>query len=364
MHKFKLPYNLQFFADGNGGLTIFEMVTSDEIASYWVTKYSETENLLGDELFPSRQKLGLDIKWIKGSQGLPVVLKPSAYDVVALKRDRIGFEKVSTEMPFFKESMMIDEELRQQLNMVIETGNQVYIDSILTRVFDDNMNLLRGAKAQRERMKFQLLTTGGISISANGQDYDYDYGMNKNHMVDAKVDWSNPDADIITEISDWQDVIEEDTGTRPTRAICSKKTFSYFRKNNLIRNAIWGNDSTAPVSREKVKEYIMSELGLTIAVYSKKYINEAGSTKAYVPDDIFVLIPEGNLGIGWFGTTPEQSDLMSGNAANVSIVDTGVAITTSKKVDPVNVDTKVSMIFLPSFESIDQVFIGQVVKSA
>ena len=48
---------------------------------------------------------------------------------------------------------------------------------------------------------------------------------------------------------------------------------------------------------------------------------------------------------------------MTGNAANVTITDTGVAVTTTKETDPVNVDTKVSMIFLPSFEAADQVYI-------
>ena len=146
--------------------TIFDYVTSQNIVSYWNTmNLEETDALLGDELFPSQQKLGLKLDWIKGASGLPVVLKPSAYDVAALKRDRIGFQEVSTKMPFFKESMLIDEELRQNLNMVLETGNGAYIDTITNRIFDDEMNLLRGARAQRERMRMSLLTTGQISIA-------------------------------------------------------------------------------------------------------------------------------------------------------------------------------------------------------
>lgn len=344
--------------------TIFDLVTSKNIVSYWNTmNLSETDALLGDELFPSQQKLGLNLDWIKGASGLPVVLKPSAYDVAALKRDRIGFEQVSTKMPFFKESMLIDEELRQQLNMVIETGNDAYIDAVVNRIFDDDMNLLRGARAQRERMRMSLLTTGQITISANGQDYDYDYGLESYQQVDltsGTATWDNPNTDVISQIRDWQDAVEAQTGSRPTRAVCSQKTMGYLFNNNIIRNAIWGNNSTAPVSREKVRAYILSELGLTIAVYTKKYVNEAGNTVSYIPDDLFVLFPSGKLGTGWFGTTPEQSDLMSGSDANVTITDTGVAVTTSKKIDPVNVDTKVSMIYLPSFERIPEILIATV----
>lgn len=340
--------------------TIFDFVTAQNIVSYWNAKnLQETDALIGEELFPSQQKLGLNLDWIKGASGLPVVLKPSAYDVAALKRDRIGFEEVRTKMPFFKESVMIDEELRQNLNMVLESGNQAYIDMINNRIFDDEMNLLRGARAQRERMCMSLLTTGGITIAANGQSYDYDYGLDASYQQQTS-DWTDPTADIVTDIRNWQDAVEEKTGTRPTRAICRQQVMNYLYANTNIRNAILGNNSAAPVSREAVKRYIQVETGLTIAEYEKQFINEAGNVAKYVPADTFVMLPDGALGTGWFGTTPEQSDLMSGSAANVAITDTGVAVTTSKKVDPVNVDTKVSMIYLPSFERLPEILIASV----
>ena len=336
---------------------IFDLVKSDALVAYWETLATQQPPYMGEELFPSEQKLGLDLKWIKGAKGLPVVLLPSAYDVKAKKRDRIGFDKLSAEMPFFKESTTIDEELRQQLNMVIATGNQAYIDSVVNNVFDDEMRLLVGARAQRERMRMQALTTGAISIRANGQDYDYDYQIPENHKGSVKVSWSDPNATIIDDIRDALDVVEEDTGVRPSRATCSSKTWAYFRKNVEIRNAILGNDSGVPVSENKIRAYLVEELGLEVRENSKKYRDESGTEQKFVDDDLFVMFPSGTLGKSWFGTTPEQSDLMSGTAANVTITDTGVAVTTTKETDPVNVDTKVSMIFLPSFEAADQIYI-------
>jgi hypothetical protein len=74
-----------------------------------------------------------------------------------------------------------------------------------------------------------------------------------------------------------------------------------------------------------------------------------------MPTNTFVMFPDGALGNTWFGTTPAESDLMTSNAANVTITDTGVAVVTSQKVDPVQVETIVSMICLPSFEMADGV---------
>ena len=344
-------------------MTIYELVTADSITSYWEEAAGGLPPYLGDELFPSDKKLGLQLDWIKGSRGLPVVLKPSAYDVKAVKRPRIGFSKLTTQMPFFKESTGIDEETRQKLNMVMETGNQAYIDSVMNQVFDDETELLKGARAQRERMKMMLLTTGAISIAANGQAYDYDYGMPQDHKGEVTVSWSNPDADIYSDIEKILDKIEDDTGIRPERAVVSQKTWGYFRKNKYFRNAILGNNSAAPVSDDQIRTYLKDNLEIEVVKYTKKYIDEAGNKQAYVPDDVFVAFPKGALGKGWFGTTPEESDLMSGTAANVSITDTGVAVTTVKETDPVNVDTKVTMIFLPSCPTIDQIYILDVIAS-
>ena len=341
--------------------SIFELVTADAITAYWEQMTPNLPPYLGEELFPDNKKLGLDLKWIKGSKGLPVVLAPSAYDVKARKRNRIGFDKLSAQMPFFKESTLIDEELRQKLNMVLETGNQTYIDAVMNQVFDDEEDLLKGARAQRERMRMMALTTGAISISANGQDYDYDYGFPASHKTTVGTSWSNAAADIYGDIEAALDVIENDTGVRPTRAVVSQKTWGYFRKNTNIRNAILGNNSAAPVSDEKIHAYLLDELEIDIQKYTKKYKDETGTQQAFVPDDLFVAFPSGDLGTGWFGTTPEESDLMSGTAANVSITDMGVAVTTVKQTDPVNVDTKASMIYLPSFEAADQVYLLDVI---
>ena len=57
------------------------------------------------------------------------------------------------------------------------------------------------------------------------------------------------------------------------------------------------------------------------------------------------------------GTTPEESDLRNNLNAEVAIVNGGVAVTTSQIVDPVNVETKVSMVALPSFERASDIVI-------
>ena len=338
-------------------MTIFDLMQSQELTAYWEELIQDEAPYPCEELFPNDKKRGISLKWLKGARGLPVVLKTSAFDVHAIPRPRIGFEKMTAEMPYFKESSYIDEELRQELNLVLETGNQAYIDSVMNKIFDDEMRLLRGARASRERMRMMALTTGVISMASNGQAFTYDYGVT--HKGDAAVKWSDHvNADPIEDMRVAKDAIRDETGAVLTRGMCDGKTWRHLRNNDKIKKALYPmTNGVGAVSDRQLRQYIMDELELEIVVNDKRYKDEQEQSLKFMPSDTMVMFPDGDLGRTWFGTTPAESDLMSGSAANVSITDTGVAVVTVTKTDPVNVETIVSMICLPSFEMADQVYI-------
>ena len=339
-------------------MTIFDLMQSQELVAYWQELVKDEAPYPCEELFPNDKKRGLKLDWLKGARGLPIVLKTSAFDAAAVPRGRIGFDKLSANMPYFKESTFIDEELRQDLNMVLETGNQVYVDAVMNRVFDDEMRLLRGARASRERMRMMALTTGAIAMASNGQSFVFDYGVT--HKGTASVSWSDREnSDPIEDIRQAKEAIEQETGCTITRAMCDGKTWRDLRNNEKIKKEIFVlTNGVGALTNKQLDNYIADQLdGLKIRVNKFRYKDEQGNTQAFMPEDTFVMFPDGALGTTWFGTTPAESDLMDGNAANVSITDMGVAVTTVQKVDPVNVETIVSMICLPSFESADEVYI-------
>ena len=339
---------------------IYDLYNNKTIAEYYSEAVSNSIPYLGETLFPPKKKLGLDLKYIKSSKGVPQVLKLSAFDTKATLRDRAGFTDVESEMPFFKESMLIKERDRQELNKLIDNGNQAYVDVILNNIFDDVTNLVDGARTQFERMRMQLLCKGKVQISYDGLGIDYEYGVNKTTV---NTSWATASTDIMADIETAMETVETRCGIRPTKAICTSKTFNYLKNNTKIIGAVRALNTTKYVTTKMIKEYIQDELDLTIQVYNKKYKNEDGADTLFFDDDIFTLIPGTTLGGSWFGTTPEESDLLGSNKANVSIVNTGVAVTTSETVDPVNVDTKVSFVGLPSFENSDQVQILDVIPT-
>ena len=92
-------------------------------------------------------------------------------------------------------------------------------------------------------------------------------------------------------------------------------------------------------------------------MYSKQYKNESGVAAKFYPDGLATLVPNGALGNTWYGTTPEERTLMGKPEADVSIVNTGVAVSVTTSEDPVQTKTTVSEIVLPSYERMDSTYV-------
>ncbi|MRX54838.1 phage capsid protein [Bacillus idriensis] len=344
--------------------TIFDLVNAQNVATYYQSNPSNNTPYLGATLFPAKKQLGLDLSWIKGANGLPVALMPSEFDAKATVRDRIGFSKIQTEMPFFREAKRIGEKDRQELNRLLASNLDGAVDALISNIYDDAADLVKGAMVQPERMIMQLLSTGKISIRANRMDYDYDYKMSADHKEEllTTARWSDTASTPIQDILSWQDTVEDNTGVRPTNAILTRKTFGYLLAHDSIRKDINPIGAQNIIMTDSMlKQYLLNKLGLSVAVYNKKYRAEDGALHNFYPDDYITLIPDGGLGNTYYGTTPEEADLMTGEtSADVSIVNTGVAITTIKEPHPVNVQTIVSEIVLPSFENLNNIFAAKV----
>lgn len=349
-----------------------EFFTPQAIAANWTEAASNQIPYLGAGLFPARKKAGLDLSWLKGSKGLPVSLMPSAFDTKATYRDRIGFEKLETEMPFFREGFKIKERDRQELLRIAESSDP-YAQTIIDRVFDDANELIAGANVVPERMIMQLLFPEngnvGISIKANGVDYTYKYDRdgswktsNYTAMTGADLWTAAETADPFRAFKAAKDSIRSRTGTELTTAIMNTNTFNLMAKTAAVKNRYLTTNGMALgyLTDDEVKAVVTGTSRLQIAIYDKQFRDEDKVAHAFVPDGYVCLIPDGPLGSTWYGTTPEEADLMGSPEVEVSIVNTGVAITREVTAHPVNINTFASEIVLPSFERIDEMAVLKV----
>jgi hypothetical protein len=350
--------------------SIYELVNSKAMSAYWMELESNRIPYLGEALFPNKKKAGLKLEWIRGYNSLPIALMPSAFDAKPTMRDRIGVKDFGTRMPFFRESMRIGEEDRQQLLMFQEMNQNPYTAAIIDKIFDDAGNLIAGALVQSERMRMSILIDGKISISAPNDsgiivNYDYDFdpdsewrATNTKELLTtdkwSDLENSNPITDLITAKKE----MAVKYGVTITRGVLTTKTWNYILANKALKMDLnVTNGDKIILTDADLQRYIIAKTGLSLTIYDKMYKDEAGADKQFYPDDYVTLLPSNTLGSTWYGTTPEEADLMTGNTdADVTIVNTGIAVLTKKESLPVNVITAVSEIVLPSFERMADIY--------
>lgn len=340
-----------------------EFISSKEIALY--IKGLPEEATLDKVLFPADKQYGMEIELAKGAKQRPVALRISSFDTAVRARvlsANIDIEK--REMPFFKESILVRESDRQKLLLAMAANNQNIINQILGHVYNNYKNLVDGAEVQMKRMRASLIQNGTINITSDNGDIVVDYlvpAAHKETISTASKKWNVATADIVGDVARWQKIFTNEGYAKPTVLIMTDTLFGYVCLNTAIVNDIKGMNTNYIVTQNDVKNYLNQKFGVSVALVNGVFVNEAGTTVSYYEDNKVTLIPAGVLGKTVYGTTPEEADSIFGSKLlETEIVNTGVAITTMLKHDPVNIETKVSQLGMPSFERADECFFATV----
>lgn len=344
-------------------MNLLEFINANQIALYIQNLPPQTT--IDKTLFPPTKQLGTEIELAKGSKKKPVALRMSRFDVAVKSRAlnaSLTLEK--KEMPFFKESIPINEKDRQNLLLAMQANNQNLIEQLVLQIYGNYQALIDGAEVDMIRMRAQALQKGTINIVTEDGDMVVDYNVPTNHkeVLTGTATWDNPAADIVGDIERWKKALTNDGYGAPTRIIFTSVVLGYIKLNTAIRNELMARNIGATIVTDAdIIAYLNSKLNLSTGLLNGTYTAEDNSDKSYYEDNLVTLIPDGSLGSTVYGTTPEEADKIYGTGKlETSIVNTGVAITTMLKEDPVTVETKVSELGMPSFDRIDECFFAQV----
>ena len=359
-------------------LPLAEAFTARSLGVMWnnYKKTLGTAPYLGRQKFGTRKQDSLDLRFIKGKNGLPVSLKASNFDAQAELRDVGGFSDIQNSMPFYRESYMVTEKEEQEYDNYRTSENSNLANNVLREISKKPMNLIEGALVVPERQIWQLLApTDGvprIKVTIDKKPYYIDY------LADSeKSEHTAKHYKTITGTSAWDksatatpldDLIKckrdfaKATGYSLTRFTMNTETWEMVLKAEDTKKQVLGitaYNGGIRLQQGQVTEYLRG-YGIEIEVYDKLYVDESGQTQYFVPTGIVSAQSAGVfLGDYTFGKTPEER---SGSITdgNLSLVETGVSVYTYATNHPINTHCIVSMIGLPTFEGMDSVMVLKV----
>jgi len=356
----------------NGTFNVFDVINASTIAGFWNTNQAYSEPWLMETLMPATKQATSNIRWTEGQDMLPEVMTATELDADVTMIKRSGFQAKESEALHFINGVVFNEkDCRDLMNARYGNDKNMY-NIVATKIFNDQTQLLQRAALRREQMALDVLLTGKVTINSNGVTSDMNYNYKPYQFAKTTADWGADGSKPYDDIYAIQQTMGNKTGAQLTRAIMNQNTFNKLVRNASLKSTILANNANtaaAFVPKKVVTNFLMDELGLSIAVYNKgkNVVKAAGkgttnTFETFIPDDKVVLLPgSGNEPIGStvFVPTPEEENAAQLDGT-VAIADKGVAVHTFLSQQPVNKTTVAAQCTLPRLDIANHVAVMDV----
>lgn len=369
---------------------IAELMNIKNLGAWYEQQVLTLPPYIGESYFPN-VKINSDIlSYLNQSQGAPVLAKANTYDGQPVPENREGFATQMFKTKFFRSSMATNEQDLVDLNNALQNNNDAFIQSVVTKIFDDRTKPVLGMRARREWMAMQALMTGKLTVASNGVNNTIEYASDPDLQMTAGTDWSDEkNSDPFKDITDATDELKAKHGITPNQILMNTNTFRLLRNNEKLKATLYTtniNTSNSWLPQSVIVNAIVSELHVVPVVYDQGFADEAtGQFMPFVPDgkvvllnapipSVYALTGNGQTGvisgqpIGHmaFAPTPEELGLRNGkiNAADITFFDMGVAYHEVYNDKLVQTETIISMNALPAFEGSRAVVRMDVTKPA
>jgi hypothetical protein len=259
----------------------------------------DTSPLLGEQIAPLKTHPGRSAK-VRVAEILPFgkgqFRSPDA--TPPLFKPAVQWEERIISLALLDEMEALAEEEWMQLNSADEMIRRAAGASLVDR---GRILQLRNERAT-EWLRWQAFS-GGVTIPYDGgkSTLYVSYALSAGHTPVASVLWSDTaNADPVSDVQAWSDVIAADTGFYGSKLHMNLKTYNYLINNASIRNQVNfysnGANSILRPRRQDILELFQSVYtGFEIVIYDNGYreVGESGvgttSLTKYLPDGYVLM---------------------------------------------------------------------------
>lgn len=335
---------------------IEEVFNTKELINYF--KERKIAPMLGESLFPERKIQDIEFDMILGAGGLPVSAEVHAFDTKTQLASREAIEKGVASLALIKRQIKIAE---KEIIKVNNPRTDAELTFVLSQLYNDSEKMVEAVKVRVEAMRMEAISTGKIKIEENGVKVTLDYKVPAANKK--SFDWTNlATSKPLDDLTALADAVEE-TSTRPSRALTSRKIARAICNSDSVRAAIHGVNSDKTVTLAQLNELLVQSDLPQIVTYEGKYKVEGAkgyTTKRYFPENIISMFGDGTLGETIYGLTAEEVKLIGDGKMDEASMVGNIFVGTYTSEDPVGEFTKAAATVLPSFPHGEELGIGTI----
>ncbi|WP_097026171.1 major capsid protein [Clostridium peptidivorans] len=336
---------------------IEEVFNTKELINYY--KERKITPMLGESLFPERKIQDIEFDMILGAGGLPVSAEVHAFDTKTQLASREAIEKGVASLALIKRQIKVAE---KEIIKIQNPRTDAELAFVLSQLYNDSEKMVDSVKVRVEAMRMEVLSSGKLKIEENGVKVTLDYKVpagNKKSFNWSNATTSTPLVDLETLAS----AVETQSGSRPTRALTSRKIVKAICASESVRKAINGVNSDKIVTLAQLNELLVQcELPIFVT-YEGKYKIEGAkgfTTNRYFPENVISMFGDGTLGETIYGLTAEEVKLIGDGKMEEASMVGNIFVGTYTSIDPVGEFTKAAATALPSFPHGEELGIGTI----
>lgn len=338
-----------------------EVFNTNELINYF--KERTVTPMLGESLFPERKIQDIEFNMILGTGGLPVTAEVHAFDTETQLASREAIEKGVASLALIKRKIKIAE---KEIIKINNPRTDSELTFVLSKLYNDAEKMTNSVRVRVEAMRMELLSTGKIAINENNVKVTIDYKVPGDNQKE--FTWKAAKTDTpLDDLTALADAVEAKSGSRPTRALTSRKIVKTICNCASVRKAIYGVNSDRIVTLSVLNE-LLAQLDLPqILVYEGKYKKETAkgyTTERYFPENVIAMFGNEILGETIYGLTAEEVKLIGdGKMEEASILDNKIFVGTYTSIDPVGEFTKAAATALPTLPHGEELGIATITLS-
>lgn len=238
-------------------------------------------------------------------------------NVERFKRDGYRVEKVGL-LPLGTASGTGELERLQLEQMRQQGGSDA---AMVDAIYRDLERGTIGVHNRIERIRGQILSTGGVDVHENGVDLSYDYPVPVNHFVNPDVEWDDiDDATPLSDLIKWVEVYENTNGFLPGAILTTRRTKRLLRQNKQL----WNTSNPLAVNAGP-QQVTNSDLNAALDEFDlpglvPTYDKLDGSGNRIIPEGRVIFLPPNpaDLGNTYWGMTQTARDLMKAKQTDMS----------------------------------------------
>jgi len=336
---------------------LVEVFNTLELINYFKERVAVP--MLGEALFPEKKIQDIEFDMILGRGGLPVSASVHALDTKTQLASRQAIEKGVQSLALIKRQIKITE---KELIKIQNPRNDAELAFVLAQLYKDADKMEESIRVRAEAMRMEVISSGKIAINENNVAVTIDYLVPSENKL--PFNWSAPTtATPLIDLETIATAVETSCGSRPSRAMTSRKVMKAICACTSIRKAIFGTNSDKLVTLALLND-LLSQSDLPILLVNEgKYKVETAtgySTVRYFPENIISMFGSSELGETIYGLTAEEVKLIGdGNMETAGMVG-NIFVGTYTSVDPVAEFTKAAATAIPSFPHADELGIATI----